>query len=298
MRLDRGDEPPEHRFPDPQGSVEAPQPHADRDRAGQGIDRGRDSGDDGRAERVAPPGLAGRERHGVSIADLGGFCGRHVEHDVERRGVGDLDERLGRVDRGAQHGAHAGDDAGEWGAQGGELLGAPGCHGGHLRLRQLGGRLVRILLGQNPRLHEAHGAREVALRRRERGGGALRRGIERRPLELDQRVALGDPLARSDEDARHPCRCRCRELREAPWAGRHCADGAHDAGERLRGRDCRLRRDGGLGAGRLCIVGAGAIAAGGGDREQREQASHGSPAEAVTRRTTPAASFVAATSSM
>jgi len=220
-----------------------------------------------------------------------------VSMQVERSRVGDLDEGLAGIHRGAQHGGHARDDSREGGAQRRELLGAPRGHGRHLRLGEIGGGLVGVLLRQNARLHQARRAGVIALRRVERGGGALRRGVERGPLELDQCVAQGDPLVGSHEDARDPRRARRGELGEVSRARGHGADGSHDPRERLLRRDRGRRRDG-LGGGGLRIVGRGPRAAPGREDDEESEASHGWSWEAVSSWTAPAASFRSATSSM
>ena len=294
---DRGHDPAEQRLAEPQSPGGVSHPGTHRDGAGDRIHRRRDARDGPGPERVARRGLTGRHHHGIADVDVRGFARRDVEDEVERSRVGDLDEGLAGIHRGAQHGGHARDDTREGGAQRRELLGAPRGHGRHLRLGEIGGGLVGVLLRQNARLHQARRAGVIALRRVERGGGALRRGVERGPLELDQGVAQGDPLVGSDEDARDPRRARRGELGEMSRARGHGADGSHDPGERLLRRDRGRRRDG-LGGGGLRIVGRDPRAAPGREDDEEREASHGWSREAVSSRTAPAASFRSATSSM
>src|SRR2546422_937833 len=156
---------------------------------------------------------------------------------------------------------------------------------------------------ETPRLHEPQRPRVGVLRALERGLGALRRGIEGRALERDERVAFRDPLAGSDEDGRHARGGGRRELGEPSGPGHHRADGPHDLGEGLHRRHGGRGADDGLSGGRRAGLGVLAVGAGPAGREQRggraeqRDALHGWSAPVRSRKAA-AASFAAATSSM
>ena len=207
--------------------------------------------------------------------DRRGFRGRHVEHDVKRRRVRHLHERLALIHRRAEDGGHTGDDPCQRGAQRGELLGAARRNRRGLRLGEVGGGLLAVLLRQDPRLHESHRARVAAFGAHEGRGRAARGRVEGCPLELDQGIAGGDPLARRHEDPRHAGRPRGRQDREPPRPGTHDADGGEDLRERLLGRHGGGRGDA---RGRLLLLGrplAASSSEGGQHHGTRREESHG-----------------------
>ena len=117
--------------------------------------------------------------------DAARFGGGDVEDDVQRPRVGDLDHRLIRIHRRAEHRVHTCDDAVQRGAQRRQLLRPPRGDRGSLGRRQIGCGLAAVLLREDAGLHEPNRALVRALRIRQRRGGALRDSVERRSLELD-----------------------------------------------------------------------------------------------------------------
>jgi len=143
----------------------------------------------------------------------------HVEDHVQGRHIGHLDQRLFASTAAPSTAVMpCDDDAGPSGARRvASCCAAPRRDRRHLRLRQVRGRPGRCPSGAGfppvPVAPPGHRRRSAL---RERGLRAARRRVERRPLELDQGIALCHALAGGDEDARHPCGRRGRAPRSAP----------------------------------------------------------------------------------
>ena len=110
-------------------------------------------------------------------------------------------QRLVRLHRRAEHRGHAGDDARDRRAEGGERERPARRDRGRLRLREFGRGEIEILAGEHSGLGEPDRPFVAVLRARERALGAAGRGLEGGALEFDERRSRRDRLARGDEDA-------------------------------------------------------------------------------------------------
>ena len=99
--------------------------------------------------------------------------------------------------------------------------------------------MIGVLLWKDARLGEARRSRVCALGVGERRSGALRRRIERRPLERNQGIALRDALADNHEHPRDARGTRCRERRKPIRSHAHRADRIYGLRESLNLGDRR-----------------------------------------------------------
>ena len=205
------------------------------------------------------------------------------------------------IDGCAQNGAHLRNDTIDWSAQRRELLRAARGDGRGLRGGKIRGGLVGIFLWQNAGLGKARGPRVRSLGVRERGAGALRRGVERRMLERDQGIALRDSLPDNHEDPRHASGTRRGHCRKPIRSHTDRADCVHGLRENLNRGDRRSHTGD---CGRFVGRGLGAAFASPPPRDEHCEkrgacdSHHGSSGLVVSQRSVRAAASAAARSSM